>query len=121
NDFAVPWQSGMTGLIVRTDLAPDIKSICDLFDPKYKGKVDVLTEMRDTVPLVMKCQGVDLSKATEQDWLAAIDTLKQTAEAAKSDLIFPSKQFTAKCDAAPTITGDEETRITQAFNAVVNG
>src|SRR3954468_12373183 len=37
NDFAVPWQSGMTGLIVRTDLAPDIKSICDLFDPKYKG------------------------------------------------------------------------------------
>src|SRR3954468_17963536 len=42
NDFAVPWQSGMTGLIVRTDLAPDIKSICDLFDPKYKGKVDML-------------------------------------------------------------------------------
>jgi spermidine/putrescine transport system substrate-binding protein len=52
----------MTGLIVRTDLAPDIKSICDLFDPKYKGKVDMLTEMRDTVPLVMKCQGVDLDQ-----------------------------------------------------------
>ncbi len=66
----------MTGLIVRTDLAPDIKSICDLFNPKYKGKVDMLTEMRDTVPLVMKCQGVDLAKATEQDWLNAIDKIK---------------------------------------------
>src|SRR3954447_12845700 len=44
NDFAVPWQSGMTGLIVRTDLAPQIKSICDLFNSKYKGKVDMLTE-----------------------------------------------------------------------------
>jgi len=46
---------------------------------------------------------------------------KQDPKAANSDLIFPSKQFTAKCDAAPTITGDEETKITQAFNAVVNG
>ena len=78
--YAVPWQSGMTGLIVRTDLAPDIKSICDLFNPKYKGKVDMLTEMRDTVPLVMKCQGVDLAKATEQDWLNAIDKIKAAAD-----------------------------------------
>ena len=38
-DYTVPWQSGMTGLIVRTDLAPDVHSINDLFDPKYKGKV----------------------------------------------------------------------------------
>src|SRR4051794_22480927 len=229
NDFAVPWQSGMTGLIVRADLAPNIKSICDLFDPKYKGKVDMLTEMRDTVPLVMKCQGVDLAKATEQDWLNAIDKIKQAADsgqirrftgndyardltsgdvdavigwsgdaiqlqadnpdikfvmpkegcmlwsdnmvipvgapnptaaeawmnyvydpknqaqitdynyyvspvkgvkpllqkidppAAKSPLIFPTKKFTANCDVAPTLEGQEETKVTAAFNAVVTG
>jgi spermidine/putrescine transport system substrate-binding protein len=46
---------------------------------------------------------------------------KQDPKAAKSPLIFPTEQFTAKCDAAPTITGDEETKITKAFNAVVNG
>src|SRR4051794_33284413 len=79
-DFAIPWQSGMTGVIVRKDLAPDVRSICDLFDPKYKGKVEMLTEMRDTVPLVMKCMGVDLSQATEDDWLAAIDKMKQAAD-----------------------------------------
>src|SRR5581483_7580146 len=45
DQYAVPWQSGMTGLIVREDLASQIKSICDLFNPKYKGKVDMLTEM----------------------------------------------------------------------------
>ena len=28
-----------------------MNSICDLFDPKYKGKVDMLTELRDTVPM----------------------------------------------------------------------
>jgi spermidine/putrescine transport system substrate-binding protein len=228
-DFSVPWQSGMTGLIVRTDLAPDVKSICDLFDPKYKGKVDMLTELRDTVPLVMKCQGVDLSNVTEDDWMAAIDKLKQAADsgqirrftgndyardltsgdvdavigwsgdaiqlqadnpnikfvmptegcmlwsdnmvipagapnptaaeawmnyvydpknqaqiaeynyyvtpvagvqqifqktdpkAAKSPLIFPTDSFTKTCDTAPVLTGEEEQRVTRAFDAVVNG
>ena len=33
----------MTGLIVRTDKAPDVDEIADLFDPKYKGKVTMLT------------------------------------------------------------------------------
>src|SRR3954462_6225550 len=79
-EFSAPWQSGMTGVIVRKDLAPDVRSICDLFDPKYKGKVEMLTEMRDTVPLVMKCNGVDLAQATEQDWLDAINKIKQAAD-----------------------------------------
>src|SRR5436305_4844220 len=41
-EFSAPWQSGMTGIIVRKDLAPEGKSICDLVDPKYKGKVEML-------------------------------------------------------------------------------
>jgi spermidine/putrescine transport system substrate-binding protein len=78
--FSAPWQSGLTGITVRTDLAPDVHSICDLFDPQYKGEVDMLTEMPDTVPLVMKCMGVDLSKATEDDWMAAIDKIGQASD-----------------------------------------
>src|ERR1044072_4505666 len=66
----------MTGLIVRTDLAPDITSINDLFDPEYKGKVDLLAELRDTVPLVMKADGIDPETATKDQWLAAIDKIK---------------------------------------------
>lgn len=79
-EFSAPWQSGMTGIIVRKDLAPDVKSICDLFDPKYKGKVEMLNELRDTVPLVMKCLGIDPSEAGEADWLKAIDKIKGAAE-----------------------------------------
>jgi spermidine/putrescine transport system substrate-binding protein len=75
-DFSVPWQSGMTGLIVNTKLAPNVHSINDLFDPQYKGKVEMLTELRDTVPLVMKADGIDPNKATEQQWLDTIDKLK---------------------------------------------
>jgi spermidine/putrescine transport system substrate-binding protein len=75
-DFSVPWQSGMTGLIVNTKLAPNVHSINDLFDPQYKGKVEMLTELRDTVPLVMKADGIDPNNASEQDWLDTIDKLK---------------------------------------------
>jgi spermidine/putrescine transport system substrate-binding protein len=78
--FSIPWQSGMTGIWVDTAKAPEIKSVNDLFDPKYKGKVTMLTEMRDSVPLVMKAEGVDPEEATNEDWLQAIDKVKAAAD-----------------------------------------
>jgi spermidine/putrescine transport system substrate-binding protein len=77
--YSVPWQSGMTGIIVNKEKAPNVHSICDLFNPEYKGKVDFLNEVRETVPLVMKCEGVDTEKATEADWLKAIEKIDQAA------------------------------------------
>lgn len=77
--YSVPWQSGMTGLIVNKEKANDVHSICDLFNPKYKGKVDFLNEVRETVPLVMKCEGVNTEKATEADWMRAIEKIEQAA------------------------------------------
>ena len=79
-EFSVPWQSGMTGIMVNEKLAPDVRSVNDLFDPKYKGKVTMLSEMRDTVPLVMKADGVDPAEADKQDWLDAIEKLREAAE-----------------------------------------
>ncbi|MFM9078362.1 MAG: PotD/PotF family extracellular solute-binding protein [Solirubrobacterales bacterium] len=78
--YSIPWQSGMTGLVVRTDLAPDIKSVNDLFDPKYKGKVTMLDELRDSAALVMKADGVEPSEASTEEWLAAVDKVKAAKE-----------------------------------------
>jgi spermidine/putrescine transport system substrate-binding protein len=78
--YSVPWQSGMTGLVVRSDLAPDVKSINDLFDPQYKGKVTMLSEMRDTVPLVMAADGINPADATTEDWMSAIDKLQTNVQ-----------------------------------------
>ena len=70
----------MTGVWVNTSEAPEITSVNDLFDPKYKGKVTVLDEMRDTIPLVMRGMGIEKEEATKEDWLAAIDKVDQAVD-----------------------------------------
>jgi spermidine/putrescine transport system substrate-binding protein len=99
-DFSIPWQGGMTGLIVNTEEAPDVDSINDLFDPKYKGRVEVLTELRETVPLVMKADGIDPEEATEEDWLTAIEKLKEAGESGQI------RSFTGGNYAKDLVTGD---------------
>jgi spermidine/putrescine transport system substrate-binding protein len=78
--FSVPWQGGMTGIWVDTSKAPGIHSVNDLFDPKYKGKVTMLDELRETVPLVMLGEGVDPAKASADQWLHAIEKIGNAAE-----------------------------------------
>jgi spermidine/putrescine transport system substrate-binding protein len=99
-DFSVPWQSGFTGIIINTDLAPEIDSIEDLFDPKYKGKVTFLGDMYDDVTLVLKMDGVDPANATEEEWNKAID---QIDEAANSGQI---RDFTGNAYSGPLVKGD---------------
>jgi len=98
--YTVPWQSGMTGLIVNTEKAPDARSICALFDPKYKGKVDMLNEVREAVPLTMKCEGVDPNQATEADWMKAIDKIKAAAQSGQI------RRFTGNDYARDLTSGD---------------
>lgn len=78
--FSVPWQGGMTGIWVDTSKAPEIRSVNDLFDPKYKGKVTMLDELRETPALVMLAEGVDPAEASADEWLKAIDKLKSAAD-----------------------------------------
>jgi spermidine/putrescine transport system substrate-binding protein len=79
--FSIPWQGGLTGIwVITSSEANEIRSMKDLFDPKYKGKVTLLTEMRDTVPLVMQMQGADPQNFTKEDWEKAIDFLHKETD-----------------------------------------
>jgi spermidine/putrescine transport system substrate-binding protein len=78
--YSIPWQGGQTGIWVDTAKAPEIQSVADLFNPKYKGKVTMLTEMTDTVPLVLQSEGINPEEATKDDWLAAVDKLRQARD-----------------------------------------
>jgi spermidine/putrescine transport system substrate-binding protein len=99
-DFSVPWQSGFTGIIINTELAPEIDSIEDLFDPKYQGKVTFIGDMYDDVSLVLKMQGVDPADATEEEWNAAIDQIEEAADSGQI------RDFTGNAYAGPLVKGD---------------
>ena len=74
---SLPWQSGFAGICWNKEKLPNgLKSIEDLWKPDLKGKVGVLSEMRDTMGLLLLQQGVDISKEfSDDDYNKAIDTL----------------------------------------------
>jgi spermidine/putrescine transport system substrate-binding protein len=80
-DYSVPWQSGFGGIIYRKDkVKREPKSVDDLFDPDYKGKVTMLTEMRDTVGVVAAGMGIDPEKASVDELMKAIDRIDEAAQ-----------------------------------------
>ncbi|MGF1647149.1 MAG: PotD/PotF family extracellular solute-binding protein [Kineosporiaceae bacterium] len=64
--FSIPWQGGYAGLVWNVDELPrGLATIEDLWRPELRGRVVVLSEMRDTIGLIMMSQGVDISSP---DW-----------------------------------------------------
>jgi spermidine/putrescine transport system substrate-binding protein len=80
-EFSVPWQSGQTGIIYLDDkVKREPKSVEDLFDPAYKGKVTMLTEMRDSVGTVAAFLGHDPEKATLDQFMEAVDLIDKNVQ-----------------------------------------
>lgn len=67
-DYTMPWQSGFAGLAWNKEKIPNgLKSVDDLWDPSLKGRIGVLSEMRDTMGVLMLSQGVDISSTSWGD------------------------------------------------------
>ncbi|MDO8611929.1 MAG: spermidine/putrescine ABC transporter substrate-binding protein [Dehalococcoidia bacterium] len=80
-EFSLPWQSGFTGIGYNPKLTGrELKSVNDIFDPKFEGKVTMLTEMRDTIGLVMLGLGRDPTKATVDDVRAVVEKVQPFAD-----------------------------------------
>ncbi|MBI5105350.1 MAG: spermidine/putrescine ABC transporter substrate-binding protein [Solirubrobacterales bacterium] len=76
--YTLPYQSGGVGIgYNKKKTGREIKSINDLFDPKFKGRVSMLQEPYDSAGLVMLSQGVDASKANIDQILKAIEKIQE--------------------------------------------
>jgi spermidine/putrescine transport system substrate-binding protein len=76
-DYSVPWQSGMTGICYNSDLTDPVTSFKELLTRSdLKGKIELLTEMRDTMSFMLLLQGNDPEDFTDDDFSAAIDALQ---------------------------------------------
>jgi spermidine/putrescine transport system substrate-binding protein len=68
------WQGIMGGFGWNVEKNPKgIRTIDDLFAPQNKGKIVVLSEMRDTIGIILLSQGVNLQTVTEDQFMNAVD------------------------------------------------
>lgn len=58
--YTIPWQLPASGWVWNTEAVPGgIKTLDDFLRPELKGKVGVLSEMRDTIGMIMAGLGYD--------------------------------------------------------------
>ncbi|MFO7589376.1 MAG: spermidine/putrescine ABC transporter substrate-binding protein [Acidimicrobiia bacterium] len=64
-EYSLPWQTGITGIAYNLEATGrELTSINDLFDKEFKGKIGVLSEMRDTMGLMALSEGIDPATIT---------------------------------------------------------
>jgi spermidine/putrescine transport system substrate-binding protein len=80
--YSAPWQSGLTGIAYNAKLTKEVKSFDELLTrPDLKGKITLLSEMRDTMAFMLKVSGADPDKFTADQWANAIDRLRKVVRA----------------------------------------
>jgi spermidine/putrescine transport system substrate-binding protein len=76
-DYSVPWQSGMTGICYNSELTDPVSSFEELLTrPDLKGKIELLTEMRDTMLFMLLLDGSDPEDFTDDEYSSAIEKLQ---------------------------------------------
>ena len=77
-DSSLSWQGIMAGLGWNTKVNPKgLKTVDDLWQPQNKGKIVVLSEMRDTIGVILLSQGIKPETCTEDQFMNAVDFLKK--------------------------------------------
>jgi spermidine/putrescine transport system substrate-binding protein len=74
--YTLPYQSGAIGIgynVKKT--GGELKSVADLFDPKFKGRVTMFSEPYDSASTVLLGDGIDCSTANIDQILAAIEKI----------------------------------------------
>ena len=81
-EYSLPWQSGLTGIAYNPKLAGgDVTTVEQLFtDPKLKGKVTALTEMPDTMGLILQANGDEPSKVEPDAFARGIEMLQAAVD-----------------------------------------
>ncbi len=81
-EYAVPWQTGLAGIAYNGNVTKEVRTMEELLTrPDLKGKVTMLSEMRDTVGLILLEMGHDPSNFTEEQFNEALNKLQAAVDA----------------------------------------
>jgi spermidine/putrescine transport system substrate-binding protein len=74
---SVPWQSGLTGIAYNAKYTGEVRSFEELLTRSdLKGKVSLLSEMRDTMLFMLLLEGADPEDFSDGDWDKALGRLE---------------------------------------------
>jgi spermidine/putrescine transport system substrate-binding protein len=85
-EYTMPWQSGFAGLgynvpALQSAMGKDaLTSLDELFDPSLKGRITLLSEMRDTMGCILAWKGYDPSNFTDAQFEEAIAALTEQVD-----------------------------------------
>jgi len=85
-EYTMPWQSGFAGLgynvpALQSAMGKDsLTSLDELFDPALKGRITLLSEMRDTMGCILAWKGFDPSNFTDAQFEEAIAALTEQVD-----------------------------------------
>ncbi len=80
-EYAVPWQTGLAGIAFNGNVTKEVRTVDELLTrPDLKGKVTMLSEMRDTMGLMMLAGGADPSNFTEEQFDQALNKLQAAVD-----------------------------------------
>src|SRR4051794_21809173 len=75
--YTLTWQSGYAGLAYNKTKVGPVRTVEDLWRRDLKGRVEVLSEWRDTLGLIMLSQGTDIDKPfTQEQYDKALEVLQ---------------------------------------------
>jgi spermidine/putrescine transport system substrate-binding protein len=78
NKYTITWQSGFTGIgYDPTKTGREITSVHDLFDPKFKGHVGMMSDNTELGSLGLLALGINPATSTQADWNKAAKLLTQ--------------------------------------------
>ncbi len=76
--YIAPYLNGMVGLAYnRAATKRDIRTMDDLWDPAFQGRVTMLSDMQDGVGMVMQAQGNSPAHPTSEAVTQAVDMIRE--------------------------------------------
>jgi spermidine/putrescine transport system substrate-binding protein len=99
--YSLPWLSGMDGIAWNEEVTGPVTSMTQLLeDPELKGKVTVLSEMSDTIGLVLLDNGDDPANVTDEAFDRALQRIQAAVDSGQI------RRFTGNDYVQPLTQGD---------------
>ena len=76
--YTAPYMTGMVGLAYnKAATGRDIRTIDDLWDPAFKGRVSLFSDSQDGLGMIMQAQGNSIEQPTTEGVKKAVDLVRE--------------------------------------------